>query len=86
MGGPKYFVGGPKHFVGGTEKHYLSNLEKVSAKTFAVVSKCGRYEDYLGRFHFLEKNTYASIQYKTASEMLVASRILQTTTDCHILP
>ena len=48
VGGPKYFVGGPKHFVGGTEKHYLSNLEKVSAKTFAVVSKCGRYEDYLG--------------------------------------
>ena len=48
VGGPKYFVGGPTHFVGGTEKHYLSNLEKVSAKTFAVVSKCGRYEDYLG--------------------------------------
>ena len=48
VGGPNYFVGGPKHFVGGTEKHYLSNLEKVSAKTFAVVSKCGRYEDYLG--------------------------------------
>ena len=48
VGGPKYFVGGPKHFVGGTEKHYLSNLEKVSAKTFTVVSKCGRYEDYLG--------------------------------------